>query len=71
MESARQLLKEFSERVDVFEVDEEKGVDQLAWGMRTIAEKIGTGLVEVGLDATCKLLPMCSLLSALLTEGTR
>jgi len=71
MDSARQLLKEFCEEVDVFEVDEEKGVDQLAWGMRTIAAKIGTGLVEVGLDATCKLLPMCVPSSPLLTEGTR
>jgi len=71
MDSARQLLKEFSEEVDVFEVDEEKGVDQLAWGMRKIATKIGTSLVEVGLDATCKSLPMCSLSSTLLTEGTR
>jgi len=54
MDSARQLLQEFSEEVDLFEVDEEKGVDQLAWGMRTIAKKIGSGLIEVGLDATCK-----------------
>ena len=71
MDSARQLLQEFGEEVDVFEVDEEKGVDQLAWGMRTIAMKIGTSLIEVGLDATCKLLLICSLLSTLLTEQTR
>ena len=61
MDSAWQLLKEFSEEVDVFEVDGEKGVDQLVWGMRMIAAKIGTSLVEVGLGATCKLLPMCIL----------
>ena len=30
MDSARQLLQEFSEEVDVFKVDVEKGIDQLS-----------------------------------------
>ena len=64
MDSARQLLQEFSEEVDVFEVDEAKGVDQLSWGMKTIATRIGSGLVEVGLDATCECLPISKCLFA-------
>ena len=32
----------------MFEVDEEKGVDQLLWGMKTVVTRIGSDLVKVG-----------------------
>jgi len=43
MDLAWQLLHEFNEEVDIFELEEEKGVDQLVWGMRTITNTGGRG----------------------------
>ena len=54
MESAAILLKESNDITDLFVLEVEEGVDQLAWGMKKIAHLLGTGIIEVGIDATCK-----------------
>ena len=53
--SAKQLLAEYGEEVDVFEpVGVPEGVEILAWGMKKIAEPLKGRIVEIGMDATCK-----------------
>ena len=54
MESASILLKESDDVTDLFVLEVEEGVDQLAWGMKKIAHLLGVGIVEVGIDATCE-----------------
>jgi hypothetical protein len=54
--SAEKLLKELSNDVDVFDVKVEDGVQQLCWGMKIIGERLKGKVVEIGIDATCKLL---------------
>jgi len=51
--SARHLLKEFSDDVDVFDVEPSKGVQQVCWGMKKIAMRLKGKVVEIGIDATC------------------
>ncbi|KAJ3542994.1 hypothetical protein NM688_g5915 [Phlebia brevispora] len=50
--SARILLKEFRNDVDVFDVETPEGVEQLCWGMKLIAKPLREQTVEIGLDAT-------------------
>jgi hypothetical protein len=52
--SAKMLLEEFGEDVEVFDIDIPEGVEQLAWGMKKIAEPLREKVVEIGIDATCK-----------------
>jgi hypothetical protein len=53
--SARKLLAEYGEDVDIFEpVGVPEGVEILAWGMKQIAEPLRRKVVEIGMDATCK-----------------
>ena len=54
MESATILLKESDDVTDLFVLEVEEGVDQLAWGMKKIARLLGVGIIEVGIDATCE-----------------
>ena len=54
--SAQKLLAEFGDEVDVFDVKPAEGVEQLCWGMKRIAEPLRGQVVEIGLDATCKLI---------------
>jgi hypothetical protein len=54
MESATILLKESADVADLFILEVEEGVDQLAWGMKKTAHLLGTGIIEVGIDATCE-----------------
>lgn len=54
MESATILLEESDAVTDLFSLEVEEGVDQLAWGMKKIASLLGTNIVEVGIDATCE-----------------
>lgn len=55
LSSARTLLAEFSNNVDVFEpVGVPEGVEILAWGMKQIAEPLRGKVVEIGIDATCE-----------------
>jgi hypothetical protein len=52
--SARKLLGSFEKDVDPWELTVPVGVVAIAWGCPSIATKIGSKVVEVGLDATCK-----------------
>lgn len=54
LESATILLKESDDITDLFVLEVEDGVDQLAWGMKKIARLLGAGITEVGIDATCE-----------------
>jgi hypothetical protein len=54
--SARTLLAEVSDDVDIFEpVGVPEDVEILAWAMKRIAEPLRGKVVEIGIDATCKL----------------
>ena len=50
--SARVLLAESSDNIDVFEVA--PGVQQLCWGMKKILEGLHGKVVEIAIDATCE-----------------
>lgn len=52
--SAKMLLEEFDDDVDVFEIEVAEGVQQLCWGMKRILAKLKGEIVEIGIDATCK-----------------
>ena len=55
LESARKLLTENSNEVDIFKLSNvPDGVEILAWGMKRIADLLKGKVVEVGMDATCK-----------------
>jgi hypothetical protein len=51
--SARKLLLEFKNEVDVFEIPVAEGIEQLCWGMKKIASRLRGKVVEIGIDATC------------------
>lgn len=54
--SAKKLLQEFSDDVDVFEVNVAEGVEILCWGMKKTLARLKGKVVEIGIDATCKVL---------------
>ncbi|KAK7438928.1 hypothetical protein VKT23_009431 [Stygiomarasmius scandens] len=54
LESAKQLLEELGDEVEVMHTVNPDGVEQLCWVMKKIAGPLGQGTVEVGLDATYK-----------------
>jgi hypothetical protein len=52
--SARKLLAEFGENIDIFEpVGVPDGVEMLAWGMKQIAVPLRGKVIEIAMDATC------------------
>ena len=53
LDSATILLQESDDVTDLFILEVEEGVDQLAWGMKKITHLLGAGIIEVGIDATC------------------
>jgi hypothetical protein len=54
--SARKLLAEYPEEVDLFHINGvPEDVELLAWGMTKIATPLKGQTVEIGMDATCKL----------------
>jgi hypothetical protein len=53
--SVETLLREFGDDVDVFDIEVEEGVQQLCWGMKKIGERLRGKVIEIGIDATCKL----------------
>jgi hypothetical protein len=54
--SARKLLAEYPKEVDLFHVNGVlEDVELLAWGMMKIATPLKGQIVEIGMDATCKL----------------
>ncbi len=52
--SAKILMEEFKDDVDVFDVKPPDGVEQLCWGMKRIGAELRGQIVEIALDATCK-----------------
>ncbi|KAF8996193.1 hypothetical protein BDQ17DRAFT_1330046 [Cyathus striatus] len=53
--SAKKLLQEYGEEVDVFEpTGVPEGVEMLAWGMKKIAGDLKGKIIEIGIDVTCK-----------------
>jgi hypothetical protein len=57
--SAKMLLEEFGDEVDLFNVATEDGVEQLCWGMKRILTALRGKVVEIALDATCMHLGPC------------
>ena len=53
MTSAKMLLEEYPDDMDMFKVTAEEGVKQLCWGQKRILLSLKGKIVEVGLDATC------------------
>jgi hypothetical protein len=54
--SAKKLLAEYPEEVDVFDVGGiPEDVEILAWGMKRITTRLKGHVVEIGMDATCQL----------------
>ena len=56
--SARKLLEEYSDNIDIFNLPEIDGIEQLAFGMKKIVENLHGEIVELGIDATCKFWPL-------------
>ena len=54
MESAMILLRESNDVTDLFVLEVEDGVNQLAWGMKKIAHLLRVGIIKVRIDATCE-----------------
>lgn len=52
--SAKLLLNEHKDEVDLFQIEKIDGVEQLCWGMKRIAHRLRGKIVEIGIDATCK-----------------
>ncbi|KAG6328345.1 hypothetical protein ID866_10744, partial [Astraeus odoratus] len=55
--SAQMLLGKWTAEVEVFTVEILEGVEQLCWGMTRIAHQLSGKVVEIGLDATYKIIP--------------
>lgn len=51
--SAEILLREYSDEVNVFDLPKVDGMEQLAWGMKKVSDRLRGKVVEVGIDATC------------------
>ena len=56
LDSAKILLSEMSEDVDIFELESLDGVVALAWGLSSVANMLKGKIVEVAIDATCRFL---------------
>ncbi|KAG5221139.1 SWIM-type domain-containing protein [Salix suchowensis] len=54
--SAKLLMEDLSDDIEIFDVVLEDGVEQICWGMKQIAWPLIGKVVEVGLDATCELM---------------
>jgi hypothetical protein len=51
--SAKLMLAEYSDDVDVFDIAKEAGVVQLCWAMKRILSSLKGKVIEIGMDATC------------------
>ena len=51
--SAKILLKEYHDKVEVFDIPTVEGTEQLAWVMKRIISRLKGMFVEIGIDATC------------------
>ena len=54
MESARELLKEYADAVDVFDITPPEGVEMLAFGIKGIGPRLCPSAIEAAVDATCE-----------------
>lgn len=54
--SAKLLLEELRDEVDLFDIKLPEGVEQVAWGIKPILRKLWDEVVEIGIDATCEYL---------------
>jgi hypothetical protein len=54
MESAKILLEEFFDEIDIFNIKVADGVQQICWGMKRIANRLKGKVLEIGIDATCQ-----------------
>ena len=54
--SAKKLLEEFRDDVEVFAVNVAEGIQILYWGMKKMLGRLSGKIVEIGIDATCKAL---------------
>ena len=54
--SAKLLLEELGDEVDLFDIKPPEGVEQVAWGIKPILRKLRDQVVEIGIDATCEYL---------------
>jgi hypothetical protein len=52
--SAKLLLDELAGDVDVFDIEEVDGVEQVCWGMKRIVKSLHKNIVKIALDATCE-----------------
>jgi hypothetical protein len=52
--SAKLLLDELAGDVDIFDIEEVDGVEQVCWGMKRIAKSLHKNIIEIALDATCE-----------------
>ena len=52
--SARALLTEYKDDVDVLTIPATDGVEQVAWVMKKVMSPLRGKIVEIGIDATCK-----------------
>jgi hypothetical protein len=55
LSSAKTLLNGYKDDVDVFDIDVQDGLQQLCWGMKKILTELKGKVVEIAVDATCKL----------------
>ena len=60
MESAKLLLEEYPDDVDIFRINVAEGVHQICWGMKRIADHLKGKVVEIGIDATCQPAFICT-----------
>lgn len=51
--SAEILLHGYSSEVDMFDLPKADGVEQLAWGVKKVSDKLQGKVVEVGINAMC------------------
>jgi hypothetical protein len=52
--SARTLLQEYKNDVDILTLPAMDGIEQVAWVMKKIMDPMRGKIVEIGIDATCK-----------------
>ena len=66
LKSARLLLDELGNEVDVFEIEAVEGVEQICWGMKKIARRLKGKIMEIAIDATCQCLVLKCILVKLI-----
>ena len=48
-----EILNEYLDDVDVINIPAMDGIEQLCWGMRTVAHRLKGTVVEIAINATC------------------